>query len=123
MVTNATSLGRNGLYDWLIQRASAVVLGVYFFAVLGFFLCGGEATYASWHAYMTSTYMKVFTMIALVSFMGHAWVGLWTVSTDYLTSLQLGKAATTVRMIFQGGLAFILLAYLFWGVQILWGVK
>ena len=122
MVTNATSLGRNGLYDWLIQRASAVVLGAYFFAVIGFFLCGDEATYANWHAYMTSTYMKAFTMIALVSFMGHAWVGLWTVSTDYLTSLQLGKAATTVRLIFQGGLAFVLLAYLFWGIQILWGV-
>ena len=122
MVTSATSLGHNGVYDWLIQRASAIVLAVYFFAVFGFFLCGGEVTYANWHSYMTSAYMKVFTMIALVSFLGHAWVGLWTVSTDYLTSLQLGKSATMVRLIFQGGLALVLLAYLFWGIQILWGV-
>jgi len=122
MVTNVTSWGRNGLYDWLVQRASAVVLGVYFLCVFSFFVATPNISYELWHAYMTSTYMKVFTMIALLSFMGHAWVGLWTVATDYFTTLQLGKAATIVRLTFLGGLALFLLVYLFWGVQILWGV-
>ncbi len=30
MVTNITSLGRNGVHDWLVQRISAVVLLAYF---------------------------------------------------------------------------------------------
>ena len=36
MVTSVTSLGRNGLYDWLIQRVSAVVIAVYVIGMLGF---------------------------------------------------------------------------------------
>ncbi|MGA1742679.1 MAG: succinate dehydrogenase, hydrophobic membrane anchor protein, partial [Pseudohongiellaceae bacterium] len=29
MVTNVTSFGRSGLYDWVVQRVSAVILLLY----------------------------------------------------------------------------------------------
>ena len=29
MVANVTSFGRSGVYDWMVQRVSAVVLGLY----------------------------------------------------------------------------------------------
>ena len=35
MVTSVTSFSRNGVSDWLVQRVSAVLLGVYF---VGLFL-------------------------------------------------------------------------------------
>ena len=39
MVTTVTSMGRSGLYDWLMQRVSAVILLAYFlfiaFSLLG----------------------------------------------------------------------------------------
>ena len=40
MVTAVTSMGRSGLYDWLMQRVTAVILLAYFLLV-GFVLLGG----------------------------------------------------------------------------------
>ena len=122
MVTSVTSLGKNGLYDWLIQRATAVVLGVYFLCVMSFLIANPDLSFAKWHAYMTSGYMRVFTLLALFSMAAHAWVGLWTISTDYLTTRQLGASGTVVRIAFQAVCALVTIIYVIWGVQILWGI-
>ena len=36
MVASVTNLGRSGLYDWVIQRLSAVVLALYTLFLVGF---------------------------------------------------------------------------------------
>ena len=36
MVTNVTNLSRSGLYDWMAQRVSAVVLAAYFIFLIGY---------------------------------------------------------------------------------------
>ena len=46
MVTSVTSMGRSGLYDWLMQRVTAVILLAYFLYV-GAVLLGG-VDYAAW---------------------------------------------------------------------------
>jgi len=122
MVTSVTSLGKNGLYDWVIQRATAVILGVYFLCMMGFLLSSSDLSYQQWHDYMTSTYMRVFSLIALVSMAAHAWVGLWTISTDYLTTRQMGASATVIRIAFQAVCALVTVVYVVWGIQILWGI-
>lgn len=121
MVTSVTSLGKNGLYDWIIQRATAVVLGVYFVVVAGFLVCSGEVSYQSWHDFITSTGMVIFSSVALLSLAAHAWIGLWTVSTDYLTTRQLGGKATALRLAFQAGYMAVNAVYVIWGFRILWG--
>ena len=115
MVTSVTSLGRNGLSDWIIQRLSAVILGIYFVVVLGFFVASPELDFASWRGFMSAMPMKIFTVLALLSLIGHAWVGLWTISTDYLKPVF-------ARLIFQGVVATGLFVYLVWGFQIIWSV-
>ncbi|MCP5015950.1 MAG: succinate dehydrogenase, hydrophobic membrane anchor protein [Ketobacter sp.] len=122
MVTSVTSLGKNGLYDWVIQRATAVVLGVYFLCMMGFLVTTPDLTYDQWSSYMSSTFMRVFTLIALVSMAAHAWVGLWTISTDYFTTRQLGAAGTVIRIAFQAVCALVTVVYVVWGIQILWGI-
>lgn len=122
MVTSVTSLGKNGLYDWIIQRATAVILGVYFLCLMGFFLMNSDVSFQQWHNYMTSTFMRVFTLIALFSMAAHAWVGLWTVSTDYLTSRQMGTTGTVLRIAVQCLCGLATIVYVVWGVQILWGI-
>ena len=122
MVTSVTSLGKNGLYDWVIQRATAVVLGVYFLCLMGVLIATPDLTYDQWQAYMSSTYMRIFTLIALISMAAHAWVGLWTISTDYLTERQLGAAGTVLRIAFQAVCALATMVYVVWGIQILWGI-
>ena len=67
MGMSATSLGKNGVSDWMVQRASAVILGVYFICLLVFFVCNSDPSFQEWQQFMGSTYMKVFTFLALLS--------------------------------------------------------
>ena len=46
MVTSVTNLSRSGLYDWMAQRVSAVVLAAYFI----FFI---------WHTFFSSPEMFI----------------------------------------------------------------
>ncbi|NQY85123.1 MAG: succinate dehydrogenase, hydrophobic membrane anchor protein, partial [Alcanivorax sp.] len=59
MVTSVTSLGRNGLYDWLIQRVSAVVIAVYVIGMLGFLIAQPDLDYGTWSAFMGSVPMQI----------------------------------------------------------------
>ncbi|MDE3739568.1 MULTISPECIES: succinate dehydrogenase, hydrophobic membrane anchor protein [Pseudomonas] len=122
MVTNVTNFSRSGLYDWMAQRVSAVVLAAYFLFLLGYLLFSPGLTYADWHGLFSHTAMRIFSLLALVALSVHAWVGMWTISTDYLTPMALGKAATVVRFLFQAVCGIAMFAFFVWGVQILWGV-
>ena len=121
MVTQVTSLSRSGVSDWLIQRVSAIVVALYTVVLLGWILLAGEVTYASWRELFSSTWMQVFTLITLLATCGHAWVGMWTIGSDYLRSRTLGQGADVLRYAYQITCVLILLVYLVWGVKILWG--
>ena len=119
MVTAVTSMGRSGLYDWLMQRVTAVILLAYF-VVVGFILLGG-VDYASWKELYSHTWMRVFSLLALLSLAIHAWVGLWAVVTDYLTERLMGTTGNVLRLLVQIVCAIIMFTYVVWGIQILWG--
>ncbi len=115
MVTSITSFGRSGLYDWMIQRATAVVLLVYTVFILGYLLFNPGLDYVQWRALFDMTSMRVFTLLALISLGAHAWIGLWSVSTDYIKP-------TGARFLFQVICGTAMFTYLVWGVQVLWGL-
>lgn len=115
MVTTVTSLGRSGLHDWIIQRVSAVVLAAYVIYLLAFCLMTPELTATEWRALFAATWFKVFSLMALLSLVLHAWIGIWTVATDYIKPLA-------IRMVFQILVILACLAFLIWGAQILWSV-
>lgn len=115
MVTNITNFGRSGLSDWLMQRVSAVILLAYTLFMLGFFLGTSNLDYLTWISLFQSTWMRIFSLLALLSLAAHAWIGLWTVATDYMK-------ATGVRLVFLAVVALALFAFVVWGVQLLWGV-
>ncbi|MBL7249628.1 succinate dehydrogenase, hydrophobic membrane anchor protein [Alloalcanivorax marinus] len=121
MVTSVTSLGRNGLYDWLIQRVSAVVIAVYVIGMVGFLVCSGDLDYRAWSAFMGSAPMRIANTLMVFSVAAHTWIGLWGVTTDYLTGMTFGKAATSVRLIAQMVIALLLLVYILWGLLMIWG--
>jgi len=122
MVTNATSLSRSGLSDWLIQRASAIVLAAYTLFLLGAFIVHPEMDYDQWQGLFSSTPMRLFSLLALLALCGHAWVGMWTVGTDYLTDRHLGSSGTALRLAYQAICVLFIMVYLFWGIRIFWGV-
>ena len=87
----------------------------------GFVLLHPGLDYPQWRAYFGNAAMQVFSMMALLSLVVHAWIGMWAVSTDYLTVRLMGPKATGLRLVFQGGYSLVLFVYLVWGIRILWG--
>lgn len=115
MVTNVTNFSRNGLSDWLLQRFSAVVLGLYSVFIVGYMVISFDGSYEQWSAFFESTFVRVFTFLSILSIAAHAWIGLWTISTDYIKP-------TAIRFVFQTVCNLALFTYVVWGVQVLWGV-
>lgn len=121
MVSQVTSLSKNGVSDWVIQRVTAVVLAAYTLCVLSFVLLNAPLEYAAWKAYFDHPAMQIFTMLALVSTCAHAWIGMWTIGSDYLQEHTMGSSATFLRSVYQIACVLIIVAYLLWGINILWG--
>ncbi len=115
MVKNAVTLGRNGVQDFILLRASALVLASYLIFIVGYFAWHPQLDFVLWHSLFAGVGMKVFTLMALLSVLIHGWIGLWQVITDYIKPAGLRAAAQYVVIL-------VLLAYLFAGVVILWGV-
>lgn len=118
---SVTSLSRNGMADWLLQRVSAVVLAVYMVGLLGYLVCANDISYESWKTLMTSLPMQIINTVVVFSIVAHAWVGLWTVTTDYLTTGQLGKSATCIRLAVQALVILSFLVLSLWALAVIWG--
>ncbi|ATM96683.1 succinate dehydrogenase cytochrome b556 small membrane subunit [Yersinia frederiksenii] len=114
MVSNASALGRNGVHDWLLLRASAIVITLYVLYILGFVVIVPDITYEIWRGFFASHITKVFTLLTLLSILAHAWIGLWQVLTDYIKPLAL-------RLVLQLAVVITLLVYLLYGTIVVWG--
>ncbi|ADZ41789.1 TPA: succinate dehydrogenase membrane anchor subunit [Yersinia enterocolitica] len=114
MVSNASALGRNGVHDWLLLRASAIVITLYVLYILGFVVIVPDITYEIWRGFFASHITKVFTLLTLLSILAHAWIGLWQVLTDYIKPLA-------VRLVLQLAVVIMLLVYLLYGTIVVWG--
>jgi succinate dehydrogenase / fumarate reductase, membrane anchor subunit len=114
MVENVTSLTGNGLRDWLIQRLTAIVLAAYALFLLAYIIICAPLTFDHWHGLFSHGLMRVFTVLALLSVFYHSWIGLWTIFTDYIKCPYL-------RLTLQTLVVVVLLGYLVWGIDIVWG--
>ncbi len=120
MVSQVTSLTGNGVADWVVQRVSAYVLALYTVVIVGILLIG-QPGFEGWQALFDQTWMQVFTLLALLSTCAHAWIGMWTIGTDYIREHYFGSGADGIRLVYQVAVVLVLLVYLIWGIQILWG--
>lgn len=115
MVTNVTSLTGNGLKDWLIQRVTAVVLAVFSIYLFSYLLINPALTYNQWHELFANPLIKIASAVMLVSLSFHAWIGIWTVTTDYIK-------CTVIRISVQMIVVLWLLSQFIWGLMIFWGL-
>ncbi len=115
MVSNASALGRNGVHDYILVRATAIVLTLYIIYMVGFFAITGDITWQVWSGFFSSAFTKVFTLLALFSILIHAWIGMWQVLTDYVKPVAL-------RLSLQLVIVVALVVYVIYGFVVVWGV-
>ena len=120
-LTNAFRLS-GGASDWLVQRATAVILGSYFLTLTAFFVFSETVDFGVWTGFFNNIFIKIFTMLAVISAALHGWIGMWAVGGDYLQEHHFGPIAGPIRRIYLG--LCILLAFLYVGFAAftLWGI-
>jgi succinate dehydrogenase / fumarate reductase, membrane anchor subunit len=108
MVGSVTNFSSNGLSDWLLQRVSAVIVLCYLAFTL-FCISAHGFNFSSWSALQHHPLMRMFNALFLISILSHAWIGMWTVFTDY------AKPAC-LRLTLQIVMAVFLFVCLVWGL-------
>lgn len=114
MVSNASALGRNGVHDWLLLRAAAMIMTLYVLYILGFIVMSGHLTWDIWREFFASSFTKVFTLLTLLSILIHGWIGMWQVLTDYIKPL-------VMRLLLQFLVVVVLSVYAIYGTVVVWG--
>jgi len=122
MVSSISSLTGNGLADFVVQRVSAVVLTVYTLCVVGFFLANPDMDFVTLRGYFASTPMVLFSTLMVLSTAAHAWIGMWTIGTDYIRDHYFGEHSTAFRMVYQAGCLLILFVYVVWALKLFWSL-
>lgn len=115
MVKYVLGAYRPGLRDWLIQRVSAIFMTFYLFGISIYLVLHPDLSFLEWHSLFAQIWLKIATMLFLLCVLGHAWVGIWTIFTDYVKNAP-------VRVFLNILVFFFLLACFFWGLLILWSV-
>ena len=121
-VKPVTTFGRSGLSDWLMQRISAVVIAVYVLVMVGYLVTHADLDYAQWAALHQQFWVRLLTLLTVLAIAAHAWIGIWAVLTDYVTVRRMGPVATPLRLTLVLGAIALILAYVVWAIDILWGV-
>ena len=105
----------SGIKDWLWQRISAIIFLLYFLTVIVFWFFNGYADFFEWRNFLLNLPMQIFATLAIFSFMIHAWIGLWTIYTDYIknTIMKQSFILATIVLIFLYALVSL---YLIWGI-------
>lgn len=110
----AGSTGK-GLQEWKWQRLSAIILLLYTLYLGGVVVYQAPISYEVWHGIFVHPIMRLWTLFALLCLIIHAWIGIWTVLTDYVKPLW-------IRYTIQTGILFVLFGFLLWGFLIMWGL-
>jgi succinate dehydrogenase / fumarate reductase membrane anchor subunit len=102
-----------GTRDWLAQRITALIMAVYMLLALFVFAARSPFTYESWKALFAQGWMRIATLLFVVSLVWHAWVGVRDILMDYVKHDGLRLALQVLTLLLLAG-------YASWTVEILW---
>lgn len=115
MMTRGRPLGsaHAGTLEWMLQRLTALYLGLFVLFLAVRLAARAPATYEAWRAFWSPSALRLATLLFAISLLLHAWVGLRSVLRDYLPS-------SGVRFISELVVGAALLAQALWLLRILW---
>ena len=101
------SRAAQGLRAWLLQRFTAIYLGIYLVAVLAYLGYRGPLDYEQWRGLLGQPLMAVSTTLFALAVLLHAWVGIRDVLIDYVHAVWL-------RLFLMAAFALVLMGSLLW---------
>ena len=122
MVKSVTSLSSSGLSNWMLQRVSALIMSAYLIFMVAYFFVNPSPSFEQWSSLHESLAIRIFSLLTILSIATHAWIGIWCVLTDYITVRLIGPKATPIRMFLQLAMIAVILFYVVWTIDILWGI-
>ena len=102
-----------GLRDRLAQRITAVIMAIYSVIAVVVFLSSNNISYPVWRELFSQGWMRVATLLFMVSLAWHAWVGVRDILMDYIQPAGL-------RLTLEVLVLLTIAAYVGWTIQILW---
>ena len=102
-----------GLRDWLSQRITAALMVLFTVALILQLLFGGPLGYDRWAGIFSQQWMKLLTLVTIVSLAVHAWVGMRDIWMDYVKPVG-------IRLLLQVATIVWLVGCAGWAVQVLW---
>ncbi|EKD77950.1 MAG: succinate dehydrogenase membrane anchor subunit [uncultured bacterium] len=113
-MVNHCNNNHRGFYEWIVQRVTAILIGCYAVFLLSYLLLHQPLNYATWRDLFSCLWIKITSVIVLMAILWHAWIGLWTVFTDYVK-------CGVLRLILEILVILALASYLIWCVDALYG--
>ena len=112
----------SGVFQFLLQRLSAVVILLYTLFLSGFIIYNPDLSYTQWVTFFQNIWVKVFSTLTLWSIVAHTWIGLWGVLTDYLTERLMGTKGTYLRLILLLLIALVSVVMFLFGTLVFWNI-
>ena len=102
-----------GLRQWVGQRLTAVLMVIYLMTMCVKIVLAGPIDFVQWQHIFQPIWMKLWTLLFMLSLFYHAWVGVRDIFMDYIGLLPL-------RLGLQACVVSVLLVYSIWSFNILW---
>jgi succinate dehydrogenase / fumarate reductase membrane anchor subunit len=104
-----------GFRDWLAQRITAIVMGLYTVILLVSFLSANDFGYNGWAGLFARQWFKIATFVTLLTMFYHVWVGMRDIWMDYVKPV-------IARLLLQSATIVWLIGCAGYAAQILWRV-
>ena len=116
-----------GSFIWYTQRYTSLMILSYLIYIFSFIFNNQDINFFSWSDFFLSFQVRFLSSIVFIVIVLHAFIGLWTVGTDYLTKRTLGflnvslsRRADTLRYIYYLIFGLLGIVYLTAIFYIIW---
>ena len=116
-----------GSFIWYTQRYTSLLILSYLIYIFSFIFDNQDINFFSWSDFFLSFQVRFLSSIVFLIIVLHAFIGLWTVGTDYLTKRTLGflnvslsRRADTLRYIYYLIFGLLGIVYLTAIFYIIW---
>lgn len=104
-----------GYNDWIVQRVSGMYMATYLITFIIILFCRNDMSYDGLQGFFALNIVKISTVLFLLSLISHAWIGMWTIATDYIKTIP-------IRNAFYMVVGLILVFDFLLGINIIWSV-